>query len=98
MVPPAATPAEDEGDLCDLFTKAASPPTAEQLANLLRGRFLSDIPYTSIGYSSLVAINPYKQVQANIDSALYEYTAEGWDLPVPGQPRSEALPPHVRGI
>jgi hypothetical protein len=57
----------------------------------LRDRYLLDSLYTSLGPSSLVAINPHKFVHANSDSTLANYgqdhrnTEDGRDV----------LPPHV---
>lgn len=79
------------------------PPTARPRAEsiryatpqaCLRDRYLLDILYTSLGPSSLVAINPHKFVNINSDQVLGSY---GHDYRNTEETRDH-LPPHIFGI
>ncbi|KAF7319245.1 Glycosyltransferase family 2 protein [Mycena chlorophos] len=71
---------------------AALPnPTDDAIVTCLRERFLADTIYTSIGSSSLVALNPHKYVPSTSDSVLHQYATEYRDTSEDKQP----LPPHI---
>jgi myosin heavy subunit len=93
-----STEAERVKDLCDLFTAASAKtqptPTAEAIANVLRGRFLAEKTYTYVSPFSLVSINPNKLIQANADAVLWEYIGESWEIG-DAAPRTETLSPHI---
>jgi len=57
----------------------------------LRERFMTDVIYTNIGSSSLVAFNPHKYVASNADSVLHNYAAEYRNTTL----NKELLPPHI---
>ncbi|KAJ8083666.1 hypothetical protein PM082_009542 [Marasmius tenuissimus] len=57
----------------------------------LRERFMTDIIYTNIGSSCLVAFNPHKYVASNADSVLHKYAAEYRNTTL----NKELQPPHI---
>lgn len=73
----------------DLTTLPA--PSDGLVVSCLRERFMSDIIYTTIGSSAVVAVNPHKYVASNADSVLQKYIAEYRDVSHSKVP----LPPHV---
>ncbi|KAJ3510325.1 hypothetical protein NLJ89_g4744 [Agrocybe chaxingu] len=68
-----------------------SPISDDIVVACLRERFMTDTIYTSIGTSSLVALNPHKYVSSNADSILHKYAAEYRD----SSEQKERLPPHI---
>ncbi|KIJ64935.1 glycosyltransferase family 2 protein [Hydnomerulius pinastri MD-312] len=68
-----------------------SPLSDDIIVSCLRERFMSENIYTSIGTSTLVAINPHKYVSSNADSVLQKYAAEYRDTSENKTP----LPPHI---
>ncbi|KAF8905955.1 glycosyltransferase family 2 protein [Gymnopilus junonius] len=68
-----------------------NPISDDIVVACLRERFMTDIIYTSIGTSALVALNPHKYVSSNADSILHKYAAEYRD----SLEYKERLPPHV---
>lgn len=61
------------------------------IVSCLRERFMSDIIYTNLGTSSLVAVNPHKYVPSNADSVMHKYAAEHRNT----VEDKELLPPHI---
>jgi chitin synthase len=59
----------------------------------LRDRYLLDSLYTSIGHSTLVAINPHKYVGVNSDASLASYSSDYRNT----EERRDPMPPHVFG-
>ncbi|KAK1234699.1 hypothetical protein PQX77_002096 [Marasmius sp. AFHP31] len=57
----------------------------------LRDRFMTDVIYTNIGSSCLVAINPHKHVASNADLVLHKYAAEYRNTTL----KKELQPPHI---
>lgn len=57
----------------------------------LRDRYLLDLLYTSLGPSSLVAINPHKFIHANSDQTLSNYAQDHRNT----EQGRDFLPPHV---
>jgi chitin synthase len=53
-----------------------SPVSDDIIVSCLRERFMSENIYTSIGTSSLVAVNPHKYISSNADSVLQKYAAD----------------------
>ena len=87
-----------------MAAKQSSPgrPSEDDLATLpsisddiivskLRDRFMSDVIYTAVGTSALVALNPHKYVTSNADSTLVEYAAEYRET----TEEKQHLPPHI---
>jgi chitin synthase len=62
------------------------------IVSCIRERFMSDIIYTNIGTSGLVAVNPHKYVPTNADSVLQKYAAEYRDTK---EEKLEKLSPHI---
>ncbi|KAG8937086.1 hypothetical protein FRC02_006286 [Tulasnella sp. 418] len=63
-------------DLTDLTTGQGSStvyPTEDSLLSALHARFRSDLPYTRIGGSTLVAINPLKSLASVNDASAQDY-------------------------
>ena len=66
-----AAAATSSGDLLDLVSSSQHTtiyPTDDALLSLLQSRFRNDLPYTRIGATHLVVVNPYK-VLANVNEA-----------------------------
>ncbi|KAI0074333.1 glycosyltransferase family 2 protein [Panus rudis PR-1116 ss-1] len=76
-------------EVTDLAT--LSPISDDIIVACLRERFMSDIIYTNVGSSAIVAVNPHKYVSSNADSILHKYAAEYRDT----SPSKVPLPPHV---
>ena len=94
----ATLPTVSSGDLLDLISSSASTtvyPSDDTILAVLQARFRADLPYTSLGSSNLVVINPLK-VLANInDVSAKEYEERCYkdtSVPTAGSPR--ALQPH----
>ncbi|KAI0725977.1 glycosyltransferase family 2 protein [Fomitopsis betulina] len=68
-----------------------NPVNEDVIVSCIRERFMSDIIYTTIGTSALVAANPHKYVPSNSDAILHKYAAEYRDT----SPGKTPLPPHV---
>lgn len=71
----------------------------------LRERYLADKPYTAIGSSALVSLNPFKHLEINDDTTLQLYAEEyrhvGDDdssLGHENDRHERRLPPHVFGL
>ncbi|TFK24681.1 chitin synthase [Coprinopsis marcescibilis] len=96
------TQAIASGDLLDLVSSSATTtiyPTDDTILSVLHARFRSDLPYTRIGSTHLVVVNPYKSLVSSGDAAAKEYEerlyrdtsrADGADANVP-----RPLQPHV---
>jgi chitin synthase len=71
-IPQAAT----SGDLADLLA-VSSPaqvhPTDDAVLAVLSARFRADLPYTRIGSTALVVVNPYKTLANVNDASAKEY-------------------------
>lgn len=65
-----------------------SPISEDIIVSCLRERFMSDIIYTSIGTSALVAVNPHKFVPSNSDAVLQQYAAAYRDVTASKTPLS----------
>ncbi|KAF8836252.1 glycosyltransferase family 2 protein [Paxillus ammoniavirescens] len=68
-----------------------SPVSDDIIVSCLRERFMSENIYTSIGTSSLVAVNPHKYISSNADSVLQKYAADYRDTSEHKTP----LSPHI---
>lgn len=76
-------------EVTDLAT--LSPVSDDIIVACLRERFMTDVIYTNIGSSAIVAVNPHKYVPSNADSILHKYAAEYRDT----SPAQAPMPPHV---
>ena len=93
------TQAAQSGDLTDLVSSSTSAtvhPSDDTILSVLQARFRQDLPYSRIGATHLVVVNPYKTL-ANVN----ELSAQGYEersykdtsLPLPGS--AAPLPPHL---
>lgn len=93
------SPAVSSGDLIDLVTsseKTTVYPSDDAVLNVLQGRFRADLPYTRIGASNLVVVNPMKTLANVNDVSAKEYEERCYkdtSVPTAGSPR--ALQPHL---
>ena len=98
MASPQSTQAIASGDLLELVSSSASAtiyPTDDALLSVLQARFRADLPYTRIGSTHLVVVNPYKTLANVNDASAKDYEercykdtnpAVGVDAPRPLQP------------
>ncbi|KAH9482104.1 Chitin synthase 6 [Psilocybe cubensis] len=101
MASPQTTQAIASGDLVDLVSssgKATIYPSDDTLLAVLHARFRADLPYTRIGPTALVAVNPYKSLASTSDASAQEYVERCYRDTTPvgvgvGGPRP--LQPHV---
>lgn len=68
-----------------------SPISEDIIVSCLRERFMSDLIYSNIGTSAIVAVNPHKYVPSNSDAVLQKYAAEYRDVTA----SKVLLPPHI---
>ena len=64
------------GDLVDLVSSSGSAtiyPSDDAILTVLQARFRADLPYTRIGTTNLVAVNPYKTLANLNDLSAKEY-------------------------
>ncbi|KAI0940344.1 hypothetical protein AcV5_001478 [Taiwanofungus camphoratus] len=91
--------AVNSGDLTDLVSSSTSAtvyPSDDSILSVLQARFRADLPYTRVGASNLVAVNPYKTLANINDASAKEYEERCYkdtSLPLPGGP--PPLPPHL---
>lgn len=93
-----ATQAIASGDLTELVSSSASAtiyPSDDAILHVLQARFRADLPYTRIGTSNLVVVNPYKTLANVNDVSAREYEERCYkdtSLPMVDSPRP--LQPH----
>lgn len=86
------------GDLTDLVSSSTSAtvyPSDDTILSVLQARFRSDLPYSRIGATNLVIVNPYKTLANVNDASAKDYEEKSYkdtSLPMPGA--SSSLPPH----
>ncbi|KAH9939246.1 chitin synthase [Epithele typhae] len=86
------------GDLTDLVSSSSSAtvyPSDDTLLAVLQARFRSDLPYTRVGASNLIVVNPYKTLANVNDISAKEYEERCYkdtSFPLPG---TQSLPPHL---
>jgi chitin synthase len=87
------------GDLVDLVSSSNSVtiyPNDDTIVNVLQARFRADLPYTTIGTTNLIVVNPYKSLANVNDASAKEYEDRCYkdtSLPVADSPRP--LQPHL---
>lgn len=95
-----AREAISSGDLTDLVVSSSSSttvyPSDDTIISVLQARFRADLPYTRIGATSLVVVNPLK-VLANVnDASAQEYEEKSYkDTNLPTADAPKALQPHL---
>lgn len=97
-----ATPPSEMSDLTSLIStnlsSAAVYPSDDAILSILQARFRSDLNYTRLGSTTLVAINPLR-IQANLNEASAEsyikqcYSDFDWEERSAAHPET-TLPPH----
>ncbi|PPQ66863.1 hypothetical protein CVT24_008571 [Panaeolus cyanescens] len=93
------TQAIASGDLVDLVSSSGSAtiyPSDDAILAVLQARFRADLPYTRIGSTNLVAVNPYKTLANVNDVSAKEYEERSYkdtSLPMVDSPRP--LQPHL---
>ncbi|KAK7037679.1 hypothetical protein VNI00_010904 [Paramarasmius palmivorus] len=93
------TQAIASGDLVDLVSSSGAAtiyPSDDAILAVLQARFRADLPYTRIGSTHLVAVNPYKTL-ANINNAsAKEYEERCYrDTSLPMVDSPKPLQPHL---
>ena len=99
MASMSSSPATSSGDLTDLIASTGSTviyPNDDAVLNVLQARFRADLPYSNIGSSSVVVVNPLK-VLANVnDASAKEYEERCYkDTTVPSAGSPKAPQPHL---
>ena len=99
-VPPSVqAQAVQSGDLIDLVSSSTSTtvyPSDDTILSVLQSRFRQDLPYSRIGASNFVVVNPYKALASVNDLSAKEYEERCYkdtSLPLPGS--SAPLQPHL---
>lgn len=93
------TQAVASGDLVDLVSSSGSAtiyPSDDAILAVLQARFRADLPYTRIGSTNLVSVNPYKTLANVNDVSAKEYEERSYKdtgLPMVDSPRP--LQPHL---
>ncbi|KAH8118887.1 chitin synthase [Phellopilus nigrolimitatus] len=94
-----SSPAMSSGDLTDLVASSASTtiyPSDDAILNVLQARFRADLPYSRIGSSNLVVVNPLKALANVNEVSAKEYEDRCFrDTSVPTAGSPKALQPHL---
>lgn len=89
----------NSGDIVDLVSSSASAtiyPNDDSILSALHARFRADLPYTRIGTSNLVVVNPYKTLANVNDASAREYEERCYkDTGLPLVDSPKPLQPHV---
>ena len=99
MASALASQAISSGDLTDLVSSSSSAtvyPSDDTILSVLQARFRADQPYTRVGASNLIVVNPYKNLANVNDVSAKEYEDRSYkdtSLPLPGA--NPPLPPHL---
>jgi len=87
------------GDLVDLVSSSGSAkiyPNDDAIISVLHARFRADLPYTSIGSSNIVVVNPYKTLANVNDASAKEYEERCYkDTTLPMVDSPKPLQPHM---
>lgn len=79
-------------DLVSLYSQGGAPPSEEAISNFFANRYKRNLPYTQLGYSNLIVINPYQPLELLNDATLKSYAEIGYkDLTA----QKPSLQPHV---
>ena len=90
------------GDLVDLVSFSGSAtiyPSDDVILAVLQARFRADLPYTRIGTTNLLVVNPYKALANVNDVSAKEYEERCYkdtSLPMLDSPRP--LQPHLYDV
>ena len=93
------TQAVASGDLVDLVSSSGPAtiyPSDDAILAVLQARFRADLPYTRIGATSLVVVNPYKTLANVNDLSAKEYEERCYkDTSLPMVDSPKPLQPHL---
>ena len=98
MASALAASAISTGDLANLVSSSSSAtvyPSDDTILAALQARFRADLPYTRVGASNLIVVNPYKTLANVNDISAKEYEERCYkdtSFPLPG---AASLPPHL---
>ncbi|KAJ6568375.1 glycosyltransferase family 2 protein [Mycena vulgaris] len=94
-----STPAMASGDLLDLVSSSGSAtiyPNDDAVLAVLHARFRADLPYTRIGSTHLLVVNPLKTLASVNDTSAREYEERCYkDTSLPAIDSPKPLQPHV---
>ncbi|PBK94008.1 chitin synthase [Armillaria gallica] len=94
-----STQAIASGDLVDLVSSSGSAtiyPSDDAILAVLQARFRADLPYTRVGASNLVVVNPYKTLANINDISAKEYEERCYkDTSLPMVDSPKPLQPHL---
>ncbi|THH29875.1 hypothetical protein EUX98_g4302 [Antrodiella citrinella] len=99
MASSSSSQAVSTGDLTDLISSSSSAtvyPSDDTILSVLQARFRADLPYSRIGATNIVVVNPYKTLANANEVSAKEYEDRSYkdtSLPLPGA--SAPLPPHL---
>lgn len=79
-------------DLIYLINSSSSPPSEDSITHLLQSRFKRNQPYTRLGHSTLIVVNPYQPLEILNDVTLNTYADIGYRNIVENKP---FMQPHV---
>lgn len=102
MASSSSSQAVTTGDLTDLVSSSSSAtvyPSDDTILSVLQARFRADLPYSRIGATNLVVVNPYKNLANVNDVSAKEYEDRSYkdtSLPLPGA--NPPLPPHLYDV
>jgi len=72
-------PLDDLTQLVSSSNGTTVHPTPDALLNALQSRFRSDQPFTRLGQTGLVVVNPWKMLGSYNEASKTEYRKKGWD-------------------
>lgn len=91
--------AVNSGDLVDLVSSSASItiyPNDDAVLATLHSRFRADLPYTRLGSSHIVVVNPYKTLANVNDASAKDYEDRYYkDTSLPLADSPKPLQPHI---
>ncbi|KAJ7230442.1 chitin synthase [Mycena pura] len=94
-----STPAMASGDLLDLVSSSGAAtiyPNDDAVLSVLHSRFRADLPYTRIGSTNLLVVNPLKTLASVNDASASEYEERCYkDTSLPAIDSPKPLQPHV---
>ncbi|KAJ7036551.1 glycosyltransferase family 2 protein [Mycena alexandri] len=94
-----STPALASGELVDLVSSSGQAtiyPSDDAILAVLHSRFRADLPFTRIGSTHLLVVNPYKTLASVNDSSAREYEDRCYkDTSLPAIDSPKPLQPHI---
>ncbi|KAJ7623767.1 chitin synthase [Roridomyces roridus] len=94
-----STPAMASGDLVDLVSSSGAAtiyPNDDAILTVLHSRFRADLPYTRVGSTHLIVVNPLKTLANVNDASAREYEERCYkDTSLPAIDSPKPLQPHV---